>query len=111
MHEDDRLISVDNVVVRGMTAGEVAPLIRGPVGTTIVLEVYTLNPNPSTPTPRAPNIQNAETNVGGGRPLLREGGPIRYEPSAISQTKPSSSPPPKPGSHTGRFCVRARQRQ
>ena len=50
MHEDDRLVAVDNVVVRGMTAEEVAPLIRGPVGTTIVLEVYTLNPYPSTPT-------------------------------------------------------------
>mmetsp|Transcript_68713 Transcript_68713/g.100604 ORF Transcript_68713/g.100604 Transcript_68713/m.100604 type:complete len:527 (+) Transcript_68713:24-1604(+) len=39
IHEDDRLVAVDGVVVKGMTAEEVAPLIRGPVGSTIDLEI------------------------------------------------------------------------
>jgi C-terminal processing protease CtpA/Prc len=39
VHEDDRLVAVDGVVVRGMTPQEVAPLIRGPVGSEIELEL------------------------------------------------------------------------
>eukprot|EP00961_Rhodomonas_salina_P214819 2901355-Rhodomonas_salina.1 len=39
VNTDDRLVSVDGVVVKGMTAQEVAPLIRGPVGSIVVLEL------------------------------------------------------------------------
>ncbi|KAJ1473707.1 PDZ domain-containing protein [Baffinella frigidus] len=39
VHEDDRLVAVDDVVVKGMTPAEVAPLIRGPVGSMLVLEL------------------------------------------------------------------------
>ena len=39
IHEDDRLVAVDGVVVKGMTAEEVAPLIRGPIGSKVELEI------------------------------------------------------------------------
>mmetsp|Transcript_30218 Transcript_30218/g.74285 ORF Transcript_30218/g.74285 Transcript_30218/m.74285 type:complete len:493 (-) Transcript_30218:147-1625(-) len=39
IHNEDRLVAVDDVTVKGMTSAEVAPLIRGPVGSTITLEI------------------------------------------------------------------------
>lgn len=39
IHEDDRLVAVDGVRVAEMSAEEVAPLIRGPIGSQLELEI------------------------------------------------------------------------
>ena len=50
-----------------MTPAEVALLIKRPLGSTIVLEVHPLTPNPQTPAARAPHTLNAEKGPHTGR--------------------------------------------
>eukprot|EP00960_Hanusia_phi_P065812 766216-Hanusia_phi.AAC.5 len=64
--EDDRLVSVDGVIVKGLTAEEVAPMVRGPVGSTVELEI--LRPGAS-----------KTTIVKVTRQKIQQAGPVKQE--------------------------------
>uniref|UniRef100_A0A7S0ECW0 Non-specific serine/threonine protein kinase n=1 Tax=Hanusia phi TaxID=3032 RepID=A0A7S0ECW0_9CRYP len=75
--EDDRLVAVDGVVVRGMTPQEVAPLIRGPVGSKIDLELL------------RPGASQTVIVTLTRQPIQQVGPP--------ASSKPRKSDPPSPG--------------
>mmetsp|Transcript_15697 Transcript_15697/g.38097 ORF Transcript_15697/g.38097 Transcript_15697/m.38097 type:complete len:518 (+) Transcript_15697:95-1648(+) len=79
--ENDRLVSVDEVVVKGMSTQEVAPLIRGPIGSTITLEL--LRPGAT-----------QTTTVRLERRPIQQSGPVPSSVPSKPASKPAQQQPP-----------------